>query len=138
MHTYINTMYGHTEGSFYLQDRLTEVARGFSTGRSVGLDQTGRTDGPRYRSTTLIFEALHLMMCYLFHHPHLPIMYSSKKIKSTAAALQTHWQRGFAEYLSSDFGDGLASFADADFARDLCSRRSISAHFQLLNGVNVT
>jgi hypothetical protein len=26
-----------------------------------------------------IFEALHLTMCYLFHHPHLPIMYSSNK-----------------------------------------------------------
>jgi hypothetical protein len=84
-----------------------------------------------------IFEALHLTMCYLFHHPHLPIMHSSKKMKSTATALQTHWKHGFAEYLSSDFGDGLTSFADADFARDLRSRRSVSSHFQLLNGVVV-
>ncbi len=84
-----------------------------------------------------IFEALHMTMCYLYHHPHLPIMYSSKKMKSTAAALQTHWKHGFAEFLSSDFGDGLASFADADFARDLRSRRSVSSHFQLLNGVVV-
>jgi hypothetical protein len=84
-----------------------------------------------------IFEALHLTMCYLFHHPHLPIMYPSKPMKTSSAALQTHWKHGFAEYLSSDFGDGLVSFADADFARDLRSRRSVSSHFQLLNGVVV-
>jgi hypothetical protein len=46
-------------------------------------------------------------------------MYSSKNMKTTAAALHTHWCRGFAEYLGSDFGDGLMTFADADFARDL-------------------
>jgi len=78
-----------------------------------------------------IFDALHMTICYLFHH-------SSKKMKSTAAALHTHWSCGFAEYLSSDFDDGLTSFADADFATDLCSRHSFSSHFQLLNGVIVS
>jgi hypothetical protein len=45
---------------------------------------------------------------------------------------------GFAEYLPGDYGDGLATFADADFARCLCSRRSVSASFHLLNGVIVS
>jgi hypothetical protein len=71
-----------------------------------------------------IFEALHLTMCYLYHHPHLPIMYPSKPMKQSSATLQTHWKHGFAEYISSDFGDGLTTFADADFAHDLRSRRS--------------
>jgi len=85
-----------------------------------------------------IFDALHLTMCYLFHHPHLPIMYPSKPYKSSGKSLQTHWKTGFAEYLPGDYGDGLATFADADFARCLRTRRSVSAHFVLLNGVLVS
>jgi hypothetical protein len=76
-----------------------------------------------------IFEALHFTMCYLFHHLYLPIMYTSKKMKHTAAALHTHWSHGFAEYLSSDFGDGLTTFANADFAHDVHSHQSASSHF---------
>jgi hypothetical protein len=85
-----------------------------------------------------IFEALHLTLCYLFHHPHLPIMYPSRPYKTTVKTLQTHWLTGFAEYLPGDYGDGLATFADADFARCLRSRRSVSASFHLLNGVIVS
>jgi hypothetical protein len=85
-----------------------------------------------------IFDALHLTMCYLYYHPHLPIMYPSKLYKSGSKSLQTHWKTGFAEYLPGDYGDGLATFADADFARCLRTRRSVSAHFHLLNGVLVS
>jgi hypothetical protein len=63
-----------------------------------------------------IFDALHLTMCYLYHHPHLPIMYPSKRCKSCGKSLQTHWKTGFAEYLPGDYGDGRATFADGDFA----------------------
>ena len=85
-----------------------------------------------------IFEALHMCLCYLYHHPHLPIMYPSKPYKNMPSSLQTHWKTGFAEYLPGDYGDGLASFADADFARCLRTRRSVSANFHLLNGVLVS
>jgi hypothetical protein len=85
-----------------------------------------------------IFEAIHLTLCYLFHHPHLPIMYPSKQAKQSPLYLQTHWRTGFAEYLPGDYGDGLASFADADFARCLRSRCSVSANFYLLNGVLIS
>ncbi len=85
-----------------------------------------------------IFEALHLTLCYLYHHPHLPIMYPSRPYKTSSKTLQTHWTTGFAEYLPGDYGDGLATFADADFARCLRSRRSVSASFHLLNGVIVS
>jgi hypothetical protein len=84
-----------------------------------------------------IFEALHLTMCYLYYHPHLPIMYSSKQFSSTTS-IQTHWKTGFAEYLPGDYGDELATFADADFARCLRTRRSVSANFHLLHGVLVS
>jgi hypothetical protein len=76
-----------------------------------------------------IFEALHLTMCYLYHHPHLPIMYLNKPYKLSNSSLQTRWRTGFAEFLPGDYGDGLATFADADFARCLRTRRSVSAHF---------
>lgn len=36
----------------------------------------------------VIFKALHLTMCYLHHHPHLPIMYSSKPMSSSGTQLQ--------------------------------------------------
>jgi len=85
-----------------------------------------------------IFEALHLTLCYLYHHPHLPIMDPSRPYTTTTKTLQTHWKTGFAEYLPGDYGDGLATFADADFARCLKTRRSVSATFHLLNGVIVS
>jgi hypothetical protein len=79
-----------------------------------------------------------LHVCYLCHHPHLPIKYPSKHYKSCGKSLQTHWKTGFAEYLPGDYGDGLATFADADFAHCLCIQCSVSAHFHLLNGVLVS
>ena len=85
-----------------------------------------------------IFDALHLTMCYLYHHPHSPIMYPSKPFKFGSKSLQAHWRTGFAEYLPGDHSDGLACFAGADFAQCLHTRRSGSAHFHLLNGVVVS
>jgi hypothetical protein len=85
-----------------------------------------------------IFNALHNTMCYLYHHPHLPIMYPSKQMKQNGAALQTFWDAGKAEYLSPEFGDELSTFTDADHARCLCTRRSTSVFFILFNGVIVS
>jgi hypothetical protein len=86
----------------------------------------------------VIFEALHLTMCYLFHHPHLPIMYSSQEMNTSGNSLQTFWNKGTAEYLTADFGDELATFTDADHARDLRTRRSVSSYFTFLNKVLVS
>ncbi len=77
----------------------------------------------------VIFEALHLTICYLFHHPHLSIMYTSNNLTTSGVSLQTFWGKGHAEYLSADFGDGLSTFTDADHARDLCTRHSVSCCF---------
>ncbi len=85
-----------------------------------------------------IFDALHQTMCYLYHHPHLPIMYPSKQLRQGGDALQIFWDTGKAEYLSPDFGDGLSTFSDADHARCLCTHRSTSVYFILFNGVAVS
>jgi hypothetical protein len=63
-----------------------------------------------------IFDALHQTLCYLHYHPHLLIVYPAKPIKQGGSALQTFWDTGKAEYLSSDYGDELSTFTDADHA----------------------
>ena len=85
-----------------------------------------------------IFDALHRTMCYLYHHKHIPIMYPRKPLKKGGQVLSTFWKSGQAEYLSGDFGDELTTFADADYTRDLRSRRSVSAFCILFNGVAVS
>jgi hypothetical protein len=85
-----------------------------------------------------IFDALHITMCYLYHHPHLPIMYPSKPMKQHGEALQSFWNTGKAEYLSPELGDELSAFTDADHARCLRTRRSTSVFFILFNGVIVS
>jgi hypothetical protein len=85
-----------------------------------------------------IFEALHLTLCYIYHHPHLPIMYPPRPYKPSQKSLQTHWSTGFAEYLPGDYGDGLATFVHADFAHCLHTWHSALANFHLLNGVIVS
>ena len=57
-----------------------------------------------------IFSALHNCLCYLFHHPHLPIMYPSTAPSTPGGSINTFWSKGQAEYLSPEFGDTLAAF----------------------------
>jgi hypothetical protein len=85
---------------------------------------------------TPIFDALHHCLCYLYHHPHLPIMYPSTP--RPTQQIQTFWSKGQAEYLSPDFGDELATFTDADHARCLRTRRSVSVYYILYNSVVVS
>jgi hypothetical protein len=85
-----------------------------------------------------IFDALHLTMCYLCHHPHLPIMFPSKQLKQNGTVMQSFWDTGKAEYLSPELGDELSTFTDADHARCLHTRHSTSVFFILFNGVVVS
>jgi hypothetical protein len=82
-----------------------------------------------------IFEAVHHTLCYLYHLPHLTIMYSSKPTTPTGNVLQTFWSNGHAEYLKSDCGHELATFTttNADHAHCLHTHRSSSAYFILYN-----
>jgi hypothetical protein len=99
---------------------------------------TMRLSGYMAAPNAPIFEALHQTLCYLYHHPHLPIMYPSKPMKHGGDCLSTFWGKGQGEYLSSEFGDELATFSDADHARCLRTRRSTSAYFILYNGVIIS
>jgi hypothetical protein len=85
-----------------------------------------------------IFDALHQTLCYLYHHPHLPIMYPAKPTKQGGSALQTFWDTGKAEYLSPEFGDELSTFTDADHTQCLRTRYSVSIYFILFNGVIIS
>jgi len=85
-----------------------------------------------------IFEALHHCLCYLYHHPHLPILYPANIVKSNNTSLQTFWSKGHAEYLPPDLGDELTTFTDADHARCLRTRRSVSVYYILYNTVLVS
>ncbi len=85
-----------------------------------------------------IFDALYHTMCYLYHHKRILIMYPRKPPKQGGAALSTFWKNGQAEYLSADFGDELATFMDADYARCICSCHSTSSFVILFNCVVVS
>jgi hypothetical protein len=48
--------------------------------------------------------------------------------------LALHWGKGTSEFLPPEYGTVLVNTADADYARDICDRRSIMSHIHLLNG----
>jgi hypothetical protein len=85
-----------------------------------------------------IFSALHHCLCYLYHHPHLPIMYPNKWISTSGGSMHPFWSKGHAEYLSPDFGDDLTAFTDADHAHCLHTHHSVLVYFILHNSVIVS
>ena len=85
-----------------------------------------------------IFSALLHAMQYLFHHSRMSSMYPSKELKKGDDNIITYWTKGQAEYLPSEFGDGLVNFADAGHARDLFDCRSVSASIHLMNGIIIS
>jgi hypothetical protein len=48
-----------------------------------------------------------------------------------------HWGKGSAEYLSPRIGTVLVNTADANHARDIRDRRSITSSIHLLNGMAI-
>ena len=77
-----------------------------------------------YATITLAtFNALNRLVCYMYHHPHLSIMY---RYGTHDATLQLYIIKGHAEILDPEKYQGLMVYTDADFARDLNSRISVS------------
>ena len=74
------------------------------------------------------FKALYLGMCYLYHHPMVPLMFSSKKVNDDKP-LCSHFAKGDAEITSYDYTahSGLEGWSDADFSRDVLARRSTTS-----------
>ena len=75
------------------------------------------------------YRILYLGMCYIHHHPHVPIMFPCTPIKDTVP-LKSHFAKGEAEMTTKDYAEytGLQAWPDAGFARDIFSaRRSTSS-----------
>ena len=94
-----------------------------------------RLSGYNASPTIATFHALHHFMCFLFHHPHVPIMY--RRGSCNDGNLKSYTVKGHAEILDPDTFQGLKVYIDADLARDLSSRRSVSSVIIELNGTAV-
>ena len=83
------------------------------------------------------FQALHQTMCYLWHHPHVPIMYPRKDREEEPLSIYT--KNGKAEIIqkSSDVSNDstlenkTSSYSDGDFGRDLLDQRSTTSTVHL-------
>ena len=81
------------------------------------------------------FEILHQTMCYIYHHSHAPIMYP--RTNSTTDTFQCHFAKGNAEFIDHKT-HLLVNYNDADLARDLQDRRSVTSTLHTLHGVAVS
>ena len=81
------------------------------------------------------YEALHNLMIYLLHHPHLPIMYPWKWLR--LSPLKCHFQCGGAEITSVQDHLQLQAYNDSDIGRDLLTPHSVNASVHDLNGVSI-
>ena len=82
------------------------------------------------------FFALKHGMEYTIHHPHETIMYSRKKIyKTHEIPHQCFSKAGDAEInKNQEYSNFLHTNCDADNARDISDRRSVTSTVHLLNG----
>ena len=74
-------------------------------------------------------------MCYIYHHPHLPLMY--KAGNHISCSLSEYSFKGHAEILDPQKYPRLKKYIDADLARDLLSRRLVSSHVQKFNDTSI-
>ena len=82
------------------------------------------------------FYSLNHLLCYMYHHPHLPIMY---RYGTHDATLQLYTIKGHAEILDPEKYQGLTLvYTDTDFARDLNSRRLVSSNIIEYNGTVIS
>ena len=94
-----------------------------------------RLSGYLSAPTMPCFQVLHQTMCYLYHHPHVPIMYPRDVGQKSLDSFNTHIKSGRAELRDPDNFKGLIQSSDADLARDLVDRRSTSCVILEYNGV---
>ena len=73
------------------------------------------------------WKALDHLMRYLYHKPHIPIMYSSQKVKKPG--ISAHHVKIDAEITDLENireHTGLKAYTDADLANDIATRRSVT------------
>lgn len=87
------------------------------------------------------FEIIHQTMCYLYQHSHAPIMYPRTASTSTSLSMtepfQCYFAKGDAEFIDHKT-HLLVNYNDADLARDLQDRRSVTSTLHTLHGVAVS
>ena len=79
--------------------------------------------------STTYYRILYLGMCYLYRHPHIPIIFPSKLINEEVP-LKSHFAKGEAEISTKDHAKytGLQVWPDAGFVKDIAeARRSASS-----------
>ena len=69
-------------------------------------------------------------MCYIYHHPLVPIMFQRQN-PNGEIPIKSHFGKGEAELTNFDYSSysGLEAWADAGFARDVLSRRSTTSSY---------
>ena len=87
-----------------------------------------RLSGYNNSPTTVCYKILYQGMCYLYHHPLVPIMYP-KTAPSQTQGLSSHFGKGDGEIKKGiDMNmKGMAAWADGDLARDITARRSTTS-----------
>ena len=81
--------------------------------------------------TTATFHALNYLLCYMCHHPHIPIMYRYSTHDTT---LQSYTIKDHVKILDPEKDLGLMVYTDTNFARDLNSRHSDSSNITEYKG----
>ena len=69
------------------------------------------------------WKALHQVMCYLYHKPHIPIMCPHRKVKETQ--IKAHHAKGEAEITKIKNileYTGMKAYSDSDLAKDIATR----------------
>jgi hypothetical protein len=83
-------------------------------------------------------SAFHHFLCYLFHHSQLPIVYPNKPSITSGSNINTFCSKGQAEFLAPGFSVALTRFTDADHARCVRTRHSVSVYLILHNSVAIS
>ena len=94
---------------------------------------TGHNNWP----TKTTYKALYQGMCYLFHHPLVPIMFSNTKVINDDP-IKSHFTKWDAELTNFNYAShsGLESCSDADLCRNFLSRRSTTSSEHTFNSVS--
>ena len=95
-----------------------------------------RLSGYNNCPSTASYKALYQGMCYLYHHPMVPVMFPATPIKENKP-MRSHFSKGEAEITNYDYTNhsGLETWSDAEFCRDVISRRSTTSAEHTYNNV---
>lgn len=71
------------------------------------------------------YKILYQFICYLYHHPHVPIMFSCKP-PNMETPMKSYFGKGETELANFGYStySGLEAWVDLGFAHDVMSRRS--------------